>query len=163
MKIQVLALSLLITSGAFAQQLPTREVNAISAEMKRINAQTSKARRSTADVMGESSEGGQVTLFRQGKSLLKMNSKIFGEMGHATYEVWFQNGQPLFSLERDVHYDKPLSGRVVKTAERRFYFSKNRLAAFKLGAKWQKLTPQQRTKHEKEIRERIARYSKLAK
>ncbi|MGZ8843672.1 MAG: hypothetical protein ACXW18_08415, partial [Pyrinomonadaceae bacterium] len=62
-----------------------------------------------------------------GPSIMKMVATFYGETGRATEEYYFWQGKLIFVLQTDHRYDKPLSGKIVKTTENRFYFKDDKL------------------------------------
>jgi len=76
---------------------------------------------------GFSAEGGELVAYFHGPSVMKMVATYFGESGKATEEFYFWNGRLIFVLRVDSRYDKPLSGKVVKKTEDRFYFRDDKL------------------------------------
>jgi hypothetical protein len=52
---------------------------------------------------------------------------FYGESGKAAEEYYYWDGKVIFVLRTDYRYNKPLSGRVVRTTVDRFYFSDDKL------------------------------------
>ena len=136
---------------AQAQSLSPAELSALRADVQRINSRLGKARRARADIADQSAGGGKLTNFWRGKALLKSSAIYYGEMGQSSREVWFRDGAPFFVFEQTRFYDRMLSGRVVKREEKRYYLRDSRLLGWKLGSKWQNLSPVSRRALEKEI------------
>src|SRR6185295_18161187 len=52
---------------------------------------------------------------------------FYGETGRTVEEYYFWNGQLIFVLNTENRYDKPLSGKIVRKVETRFYFKDDKL------------------------------------
>jgi len=84
----------------------------------------------TADIMDESTEGGESKKFYEGKELKKAEVIFLGETGRVSYEYYFTGGQLFLYISRYVRYTKPFyiknskTGRVDVT---RCYFENQRL------------------------------------
>ena len=84
----------------------------------------------TADIMDESTEGGESKKFYEGKELKKAEVTFLGETGRVTSEYYFTGGQLFFCISRYVRYTKPFyiknskTGRVDVT---RCYFENQQL------------------------------------
>lgn len=109
-------------AGVLAPQDPIESIRQHYAE---INKNVASYRRVKKDLTGFSGEGGQLVAYFHGPSVMKMVTTFFGETGRATEEYYYWNGKLIFVLRTEQNYDKPLSGKVVKTAENRFYFNED--------------------------------------
>ena len=58
---------------------------------------------------------------------MKIVANHYGEGGKSYEEYYYNVGKLIFMFRNDQHYDKPLSGKVVRTEESRFYFDNDRL------------------------------------
>ena len=92
-----------------------------------INQNVSRYRLVKKNLSGFSAEGGELVAYFHGPSVMKMVATFFGESGRAVEEYYFWNGQLIFVFHTDNHYDKPLSGKVVRKIESRFYFKDDKL------------------------------------
>jgi hypothetical protein len=79
------------------------------------------------DLSGFSTEGGTVRGYFDGSELTKLKARYFGESGRATEEFYFDRGEPVFVYRVDEHYDRPLTGRVVRRVATRYYLERGRL------------------------------------
>ncbi len=79
------------------------------------------------ELSGFSAEGGELLAYFHGPSVMKIVATFFGESGKASEEYYFWDGQLIFVLRKDFQYSKPLSGKIIKTTENRFYFSSGKL------------------------------------
>ena len=92
-----------------------------------INKSVPLYRRVKKNLSGFSAEGGELVAYFHGPSVMKMVATFFGETGKAVEEYYFWNGQLIFVFRTGNNYDKPLSGKVVKKTESRFYFKDGKL------------------------------------
>ena len=92
-----------------------------------INKSVPLYRRVKKSLSGFSGEGGELVAFFHGPSVMKMVATFYGEMGKAVEEYYFWNGQLIFVFRTDNNYDKPLSGKIIKKTESRFYFKDDKL------------------------------------
>lgn len=99
----------------------------IRAQFARIEREAPGYRQTTHDVYGFSLEGGVLTGFYRGRELRKLHARLFGETWQGTDAYYFANGQLIFVHVVYGLYDEPLSGRVQRTIEHRFYFDAGRL------------------------------------
>jgi hypothetical protein len=58
---------------------------------------------------------------------MKIAATFYGEIGKASEEYYFWDNKLIFVLRTDSRYNKPLSGKVVRTTGDRFYFSNDKL------------------------------------
>jgi hypothetical protein len=79
------------------------------------------------ELSGFSAEGGTLVAYFDGPKLMKLVATHLGESGKAVEEYYFWDDQLIFIFRKDSIYDKPMSGKVARTAENRFYFGNNRL------------------------------------
>ena len=82
-----------------------------------------RCRQVKRDLPGESAEGGELTAYFLGSSLLKVVGKFYGETGQAREEYYFWDDRLFFVLRVESRYDEPLSGKVTSKSEQRFYFA----------------------------------------
>jgi hypothetical protein len=92
-----------------------------------INQNVTRYRRVKKNLSGFSAEGGELVAYFHGPSVMKMVATFFGEMGRSVEEYYLWNGQLIFVLQTESRYDKPLSGKVVRKIENRFYFGADKL------------------------------------
>jgi hypothetical protein len=92
-----------------------------------INKNLAKYRVVTKELSGFSTEGGELVAYFDGESVMKITATHFGETGRSLEEFYYRDGKLFFVFHRRETYDEPLSGRVSKTAEERFYFNDGRL------------------------------------
>lgn len=60
-------------------------------------------------------------------SIMKIAATFYGEIGKASEEYYYWENKLIFVLRTDYRYNKPLSGKVVRTTVDRFYFSNDKL------------------------------------
>jgi hypothetical protein len=92
-----------------------------------INQNLARYRRVKKNLSGYSAEGGELVAYFHGPSVMKMVATFLGESGRAVEEYYFWNGQLIFVFHTDNRYDQPLSGKVVRKTESRFYFNDDKL------------------------------------
>ena len=106
------------------------QIVVIRNDYNKINAGISKFRVVKEDMEGQSTEGGQLIRFYEGKSLRKVKTIFYGETGKAMTEYYFLNNSIIFSFKRTYYYDMPIyekGSKVNKVEEERFYFNKLKL------------------------------------
>ncbi|HSQ24643.1 MAG TPA: hypothetical protein VLN44_09535 [Pyrinomonadaceae bacterium] len=95
-----------------------------------INKNVPLYRRVKKHLSGFSAEGGELVGYFHGPSVMKLVATFSGETGKSIEEYYYWNGQLIFVLHTDNQYDKPLSGKVVKKTEGRFYFKDDKLISW---------------------------------
>jgi len=102
-------------------------IESIREHYAEINRKAPSYRKVKKELSGFSAEGGQLLAYFHGPSVMKMVATFYGETGKAMEEYYFWQGKLIFVLQTDQRYDKPLSGKVVKKTENRFYFKDDKL------------------------------------
>ena len=102
-------------------------ISAIRRRYSAINRAPAKYRVVKKELSGFSTEGGELVAYLDGESVVKITATHFGETGRSFEEFYYWDGRLFFILHRRETYDEPMSGRVSKTAEERFYFNDGRL------------------------------------
>ena len=102
-------------------------VSAIRRSYAVINRNLRKYRAVKKELLGFSTEGGELVAYFDGAALVKMAATHQGETGRSLEEFYYRDGKLIFVFRRRETYDEPMSGRVSKTAEDRFYFNDGRL------------------------------------
>jgi hypothetical protein len=126
--ILVVALSTVAAVGeAGAHTQANDAIESIRQHYATINQNVARYRRVKKNLSGFSAEGGELNAFFHGPTVMKMVATFFGETGRTVEEYYFWNGQLIFILQTENRYDKPLSGKVVKKTENRFYFKDDKL------------------------------------
>lgn len=92
-----------------------------------INKSLAKYRVVKKELSGFSTEGGELVAYFDGPAIVKIAATYHGETGRAFEEFYYWNEKLIFVFRRRDTYDRPLSGKVVKTRENRFYFSNDEL------------------------------------
>ncbi|MBN8855183.1 MAG: hypothetical protein BGO55_24745 [Sphingobacteriales bacterium 50-39] len=95
-------------------------ISNIRAEYQKIN--SSKLRVVDAEPQDESSEGGEVKKYYDGKRLRKIVADYAGAIGKTMWEYYFSGEELCFVYEVAYTYDRPMSGHVIKKEENRYYF-----------------------------------------
>lgn len=102
-------------------------IQSIRQQYTAINKRVARYKKVKKELSGFSTEGGELTAYFDGPAVMKIAATYYGESGRAGEEYYYQDGKLIFVYRKDFTYDKPLSGRVVKTEENRFYFQNDRL------------------------------------
>ena len=58
---------------------------------------------------------------------MKLVVNHYGEMGSTLEEYYYSDSKLIFVFEKVSHYNKPMSGKVVRTVENRYYFDNENL------------------------------------
>ena len=58
---------------------------------------------------------------------MKVVANHYGAMGRTVEEYYYSDGKLIFVFERVFHYNKPMSGKVIRTGENRYYFNNDYL------------------------------------
>jgi hypothetical protein len=131
MKTTILILVLASFSAVAGAPTSTPQANdpieSIRQHYANINQNVSRYRRVKKNLSGYSAEGGELIAYFHGPSVMKMVATFFGETGRTVEEYFYWNGQLIFIFQTENHYDKPLSGKVVRKIETRFYFKDDKL------------------------------------
>ena len=88
------------------------------------------------ELAGFSAEGGTVRGYFDGLRLMKLEARDFGETGRATEEYFFDGAEPVFVYHVSERYDRPLSGRVVRRVETRYYLESRAARASRSRGHW---------------------------
>ncbi len=117
------ALGLLGATGPLSAQSSRLAVaDSISRWTTTVDAGLSRMRQTAVDLPNASTEGGQLILYGIGGSLQKLVATYAGETGRAT-ECYYVRGDTLrYFSRREVHYDRPLSGHVIRLTVERLWF-----------------------------------------
>lgn len=114
----------LSTAASLQTEDPIQSIRRHYAE---INRSAAKYRKVKKELSGFSTEGGGLVAYFEGPSIMKITATFYGETGRATEDYYYQDGKLIFVLRTDYRYNKPLSGKIVRTTLNRFYFSNDRL------------------------------------
>lgn len=108
-------------------------IQSIRRQYANINKRASRYRKVKKQLSGFSLEGGELVAYLDGPAVVKLVANHYGEGGRTLEEYYFANGKLIFVFQKESRYDRPLSGKVVRTSENRFYFESDRLIRW-LGA-----------------------------
>jgi hypothetical protein len=112
--------------GAASPQA-TDPVHTIRRQYATINKNQAKYKTVKKELSGFSAEGGKLVAHFDGRSITKLVATYYGETGKAQEEYYYWDGHLIFVFHKEFTYDKPLSGKVVRTGENRFYFNNDKL------------------------------------
>ena len=102
-------------------------IPAIRQQYAAINRKAAKYQKVKKDLLGFSAEGGELVAYLSGPSIVKISATFYGEMGRATDEFYYSNDKLIFIFRRHSHYRAPLTGKVVRITENRYYFKEDKL------------------------------------
>jgi hypothetical protein len=102
-------------------------ISSIRERYAAINKNLAKYRVVKKELLGFSTEGGELVAYIDGASVVKIAATHQGETGRSLEEFYYRDGELIFVFHRRDTYDEPMSGKVSKTAEERFYFAGGRL------------------------------------
>jgi hypothetical protein len=111
--------------SVIAQQ--TDPIPSIRKQYTAINKRAARYRKVKKELSGFSLEGGELLAYLDRGAIVKIAARHFGEGGNTVEEYYYQNGQLIFVFEKISHYDQPMSGKVIRTAENRYYFHDDNL------------------------------------
>ena len=102
-------------------------IPAIRQQYASINRNAAKYKKVKKELLGFSAEGGELVAYLSGPSIVKISATFYGEMGRATDEYYYANDRLIFVFSRHSHYRAPLTGKVVRITENRYYFKDDKL------------------------------------
>src|SRR5687767_7907200 len=102
-------------------------IPAIRQQYAAINRKTAKYKKVKKELLGFSAEGGELVAYLSGPSIVKISATFYGEMGRATDEFYYLNDKLIFAFRKHSHYRTPLTGKVVRITENRYYFKDDKL------------------------------------
>lgn len=118
---------LIFLSNSNVSAQTEKEIAQIRAEVNTINKSAKKYKKETLNVEDISLEGTEATYFVSGKGLKKISAKMYGETYNATVEIYYSGEEMIFAFMKENRYDTQIGmtppPKVVRSEERRFYFS----------------------------------------
>jgi hypothetical protein len=102
-------------------------INSIRRQYLAINNRAGRYKKVKKELSGFSLEGGELVAYLDGPAIIKIVATHYGEMGRSVDEYYYSKGKLIFVLEKVSHYNKPMSGKVVRTVENRYYLSDDKL------------------------------------
>jgi hypothetical protein len=102
-------------------------IQTIRQQYAAINRNAARYQKAKKELLGFSAEGGELVAYFSGPSIVKITATFFGEMGRATDEYYYSNDKLIFVFRKHSHYSSPLTGKVVRTTENRYYFKDDKL------------------------------------
>ena len=110
-----------------------RAVSVIRERYAAINEELPKYKAVKKELVGFSTEGGELTAYFEGLKIRKIVARFQGESGGALEEYYFWHDELQFVYRKDDTYTEPMSGKVAGSAETRFYFEKGELIRWLTG------------------------------
>ena len=102
-------------------------IPAIRQQYAAINRNAARYKKVKKELLNFSAEGGELVAYLSGPSIVKISATFYGEMGRATDEFYYANDKLIFIFRRHSHYRTPLTGKVVRITENRYYFKDDKL------------------------------------
>lgn len=102
-------------------------IQSIRGQYAAINKRAGRYRKVRKKLSGFSLEGGELVAYLDGPAVVKIVANHYGEGGRTLEEYYYSSGKLIFVYARESRYDRPLSGKVVRATEARFYFQNERL------------------------------------
>lgn len=130
-----------------------------------INNNINSYKKVKRDLIGESTEGGELEGYLNNGELKKLIATYYGEMGKLIEEYYFWDNRLFFVFTQDYIYNKPMSmdgSKVEKKDENRYYFHKDKLIRW-LDPNKAKVNQSKRTEKEKEILQNANKLKEKAK
>jgi len=122
-----LFLSLTLNGNVTAKPQTVDPIPSIRRQYAAINKRAGSYRKVKKELSGFSLEGGQLVAYFDGPAIVKIVAAHFGEGGRTLEEYYYSNAKLIFVFSKESRYDRPLSGKVVRTEKNRFYFANDRL------------------------------------
>ncbi len=113
--------------AAASQTQPEVSINNIRRQYASINKRAARLKKIKKELSGFSLEGGQIVAYLDGPSIVKIVATHYGEMGRNLEEFYYSDGKLIFVYEKIFHYNKPMTGKVIRTVENRYYFDNDQL------------------------------------
>lgn len=125
----VLIASLVSSMGwaANSSAQTTDAIQSIRQQYAVINKRVARYKKVRKELSGFSAEGGQLTAYFDGPAIVKIAATYYGETGRAEEEYYYQDGKLIFVYRKDSTYSRPMSGKVIRKSENRFYFRNDQL------------------------------------
>ncbi|HVQ40145.1 MAG TPA: hypothetical protein VMS31_21575 [Pyrinomonadaceae bacterium] len=105
----------------------TDPIQSVRQQYAAINKRMARYKKVRKELSGYSAEGGELIAFFDGPAIVKISATYYGETGRAAEEYYYQDGTLIFVYRKDSTYSRPLSGKVIRTRENRFYFQNGRM------------------------------------
>lgn len=102
-------------------------INKIRRQYASVNKRGARLKKVRKELSGFSLEGGQIVAYLDGPSVVKIVANHYGEMGRNLEEYYYSDGKLIFVYEKIFHYNKPMTGKVIRTVENRYYFDNDQL------------------------------------
>jgi hypothetical protein len=128
-KFPVLPLILIVacSSCVLGHAQSESSINNIRRQYAAINKRASRLKKVKKELSGFSLEGGQLLVYVDGPAIVKLVATHYGEMGKTSEEYYYSNGKLIFVFEKVFHYNRPMTGKIVRTVENRYYFDNDQM------------------------------------
>lgn len=117
-----------ISGMQFAQAQSSRDaVSVIRQRYATINQNLARYKTVKKELLGFSTEGGELIAYSDGAAVRKIVARYQGEGGRALEEYYYWDDELVFVYRKEDSYSEPMSGKVTRSAESRFYFESGEL------------------------------------
>lgn len=102
----------------------------INKEYSNINKDSAKYKITEEDILGHSTEGGELIKYFEGQILRKAVLTLYGETGQTTSEYYFMKGELIFIYKKNKKYQSPIymgKTEIKSREENKFYFKNQKL------------------------------------
>jgi hypothetical protein len=125
----VLVASLVFSMGwvAASRAQTADAVQSIRKQYAAINKRVARSKKVRKELSGFSAEGGQLIAYFDGPAIVKIAATYYGETGRTEEEYFYQDAKLIFVYRKESTYSRPMSGKVIRTKENRFYFQNDQL------------------------------------
>jgi hypothetical protein len=102
-------------------------IQSIRKQYATINKRVARYKKVRKELSGFSAEGGRLIAYVDGPAIVKIAATYYGETGRTEEEYYYQNEKLIFVYRKESTYSRPMSGKVIRTKENRFYFENDQL------------------------------------
>jgi hypothetical protein len=131
MKLLIVAALILVSFASahsvFSHPQTEKEIQSIRRSYSQTNRNQARYRKVKKELAGFSAEGGELTAYFNGDTIVKIAATYYGETGRTSEDYYYQDGKLIFVLRKESRYNRPLTGKVISTKLNRFYFHDDKL------------------------------------
>jgi len=130
----VLNFYLLLSSQPSIKVDTVAQINQIKSLYSQFNKDSKKYIKKDFNITGESTEGGNLTIYYISHDVKKMVVTFYGETGKSITEFYVKNKTPFFVLKSQVIYVKPIyekNMKILSKDEERYYFFEKKMIKWK--------------------------------
>ncbi|MES2063488.1 MAG: hypothetical protein V4456_16285 [Bacteroidota bacterium] len=107
-----------------------KTIEKIREEYKIVNENQTKYHLLEKDLIGETTEGGFLAAYLDGRDLRKIKATYYKETGKVIEEYYFNQNELFFAFVQEYYYNKPIyeqGSKIASIKEDRYYFNKKLL------------------------------------